>query len=242
MAWSLRTKHTLNIMDSFNPFQSDEIKNLILEKEGKKAPDNYEIVNGEDNSDLKSIISGKPIIPQKAKNLILDASALAKNEREEKAIEVRRAINDVFTSYNEQYGLDLEIDLNSMSNTLVNIADEKNRKVLENYLSLYYKGIKPILILHLLSRLTLAIDYITAPERLFNSDLSTADIFIVIEKLMSYIQDLQAMKKEIEVNGDSMELRKIAEESKDTNSEFDDPESRAVIDDFMKLFQAEHKK
>lgn len=214
-------------MDSFNPFQDDRIKDLVLSKE---------------KGDLNSVISNKPSLPQTAQNLLLDASAIAKNEREEKALEVRKAINDVFSSYNEQYGLDLEIDLNSMSKTLVNIADEKNRKILENYLSLYYKGIKPILVLHLLSRLTLAIDYITAPERLFNSDLSTADIFIVIEKLMSYIQDLQEMKKEIEVNGDTLELRRIAEESAgEGESEFDNPESRTVIDDFIKLFQTEHK-
>lgn len=228
-------------MESFNPFANDEIKDLILSKEGKKGKadqDQYEIL-GADTGDIKSIIAGQPLIPKTASNLILDASAIAKNEKEQKALEIRQSINDVMTSYNEKYGLNLEIDLNNLSRTLVNVADDKNRRVLELFLSKYFKSMRAILCLHLMSRLTLAIDYITAPERLFSGDLSTADIFIVVEKLISYIDQLQELKKTMEISGEDVELKKIAEESLADNN-LDTEESREVIDEFMKLFRSEH--
>ena len=75
-------------MEAMNPFNSKEFKEKILAKEGKQeASDDYELFDDiiEEKSDLKNIIVGAPSIPKKAAtNMILDASAIAKNEKEKK--------------------------------------------------------------------------------------------------------------------------------------------------------------
>ena len=64
-----------------NPFSSEEFRKQILQDEGIVEPE----VMGEDNNeefDLKALIKSAPQIPKSAKNIIMDASALAKNDRE----------------------------------------------------------------------------------------------------------------------------------------------------------------
>ena len=95
-------------MEAMNPFNSKEFKEKILAKEGKQeASDDYELFDDiiEEKSDLKNIIVGAPSIPKKAAtNMILDASAIAKNEKEKKAAEMELALNDIFTFKYASYG------------------------------------------------------------------------------------------------------------------------------------------
>ena len=80
-------------MEAINPFSDPEFKKKLLEKEGFSSDSDYELL--EDHQDLKSIISDAPILPKTAKNLILDASAIAKNEKEQKAKEMSLALNNI---------------------------------------------------------------------------------------------------------------------------------------------------
>ena len=190
-------------MEVINPFSDPEFKKSILGKEGKKAKttsdlDTYEILQPDsDTSDnLKKIITSAPVLPKQAKNIILDASALALNEKEAKAAEMNLALNDVFTQYNKTYGTDLQIDFSNLSNTLINVADPKTRQTLELYVSEVFKSIRPVLLLHLISKLSIALDYVLDPKRMFDTNqLSIPDLFLIIEKLQLYIENLNGLMK-----------------------------------------------
>jgi len=205
------------------------------------SPDNYEII--EDNSDtskqdLKSMISGAPKLPRSAKNIILDASAIAKNEKEQKVKEMELALNQVLTSYNKEYGLSLNLNLSDLSKSLIDVSDPKRRRILELYVSELYSSVRPLLYLHLIQKLYVAMDYILDPERLLGSqDLTTADMFLVVEKLMSYIEQISQLQDEVTIKGADLELKKIADENKDID--FNSSESKETIDNFMKLFNRE---
>jgi hypothetical protein len=81
-------------------------------------------------------------------------------------------------------------------------------------------------------------DYILDPERLLGSqDLTTADMFLVVEKLMSYIEQISQLQDEVTIKGADLELKKIADENKDID--FNSSESKETIDNFMKLFNRE---
>lgn len=219
-------------MEAINPFSDPEFKKKLLEKEGFSSDSDYELL--EDHQDLKSIISDAPILPKTAKNLILDASAIAKNEKEQKAKEMSLALNNIFSKYNKEYGTDLQINFDSLSNTLINVSDPKSRHVLELYVSEVFKSFRPILILHLMQKLTLAIDYVLDPQRLFGQDMTTQDIFIVVEKLLQYIDQLDSLRSDVEIKGSDLELKKLAEEN--TGVDFQSEEAQQAISDFWKLF------
>lgn len=225
-------------MESINPFADPEFKKTLMEKEGlSSGPD--DVIEELEPEELKTIIQGAPVIPKAAKNMILDASAMSKGVQERKVKEMESSLNQVLSNYNKEFGLDLHLNLADLSKSLVLVSDDKNRRILELYLSKIYKSIKPILYLHLIQKLSLTIDYVLDPQRLFgNEGLSSADYFIVVEKLIQYIDQLSQLRDEIEISGDSLELKKIAEE--DTGIDLSDKESQRTVEEFMQLFRKEN--
>lgn len=222
---------------SDNPFNDDPaLKEMILSKEGKSGQeDSFELIE-EDNPDSTDL---KPYeIPKAVKNIILDASALAKNEKEAKAMEMSLALNDIFTRYNREFKTDLQVDFDNLSRTLVNVSDPKRRRILELYVSEVFKSIRPIMILHMISRLTLALDYVLDPTRMFDSNnLSVADLFTVIEKLLGYIESLNEMASEVSITGSDLELARLASEKELGN--IDSDEVREVSRSFFSLLKKE---
>ena len=227
-------------MESINPFADPEFKKTLMEKEGLSSGPNNDVIEELEPEELKTIIQGAPVIPKAAKNMILDASAMSKGVQEQKVKEMENSLNQVLTNYNKEFGLDLHLNLADLSKSLVLVSDDKNRRILELYLSKIYKSIKPILYLHLIQKLSLTIDYVLDPQRLFgNEGLSSADYFIVVEKLIQYIDQLSQLRGEIEISGDSLELKKIAEE--DTGVDLSDEESQKTVEEFMRLFRKENE-
>lgn len=231
------------MIGTVNPFSDPEFKKQILGKEGRadSGSDDYEILQPEESisADLKNIIGSAPKIPKQAKNIILDASAIASNKKEQKALELTHKLNEVFSSYNKEYNIDLHVDFGSLSNTLVNVADPKSRHILELYVSEVFQSIRPILILNMISKLCLIVDHALDLKNVMDSSqMSIQDTFIVIEKIMQYIDQLESLRDSVVIKGSDLELRKISEEV--GNSELQSEESKQVVADFMKLFQREH--
>lgn len=208
-------------------FSSDSFKKQVLESEG---------INCEEDN-FKSLIQSAPQIPKGVKNIIQDASILSRNDKEQRAQELNMSLNQVMTKYNKEYGLDLNIDFSSMSRTLVAISDPKDRRTLELYLSEIFQSIRPVLILQMISKLSLAIDYVMDPQRMFSGELQLSDIWICIEKILQYIQQLEEMKNDILIKGADLELKKLGDqkEHEDTSIENSD-----VVKDFMKMFKKDN--
>lgn len=216
------------MVETSNPFSDPEFKKKLLEEEGKEVVSNP----------MKDLISSAPSIPAKAKNMILDASAISSSVNNKKAFEMTNALNNVFTKYNQEYGTDLNIDFSSLSNTLINVSDPSKRQILELYVSEVFKSIRPILLLHLIQKLSLALDYVLDPARMFSGELSLPDMFLVIEKLNSYIISLNDYLPEVTIAGSDQILKKLAEEN--SNEEINSPESKKAVDDFMSLFRKDY--
>lgn len=230
-------------MQTINPFSDPEFKKSILQGEGIGVEPEiveYEILGEEnesqDTNGFDNIISSAPKIPSQVKNIILDASQIAKNEKEAKAIELNRNLNTVLTKYNKEYGLSLNIDLNSLSNTLVNVADPQSRRTLELYLSEIFQSIRPVLILQMISKLSMTIEYLLDPSRLLDeNNLNIPDLFVVCEKLLDYIGKLEELRDEVVIKGSDLELQKMRDE---TGGERDmTEEEKKNVESFLNMFK-----
>jgi hypothetical protein len=235
-SWELNLKQKIIMIES-NPFSSEEFRKQILQDEGIVEPEVME-ENSDEEFDLKDLIKSAPQIPKSAKNIIMDASALAKNDRERQEQEMNLALNNVFSDYNKKYGTDLQIDFSSLSKTLINCSDPQKRRTLELYVSEIFKSIKPILLLNLISKLSQLINYVVSPEVMFDkSQLSIPDMFLIVEKLQQYIMNLNDIIETSTIKDSDSILKKMAEEKND--AALDTPESKEVINDFLKLFYKE---
>lgn len=224
-------------MNAINPFDSEEFKKHILRSEGLEETmeeGRVEVID-DPRSSLNSMITSAPKIPSGVKNVIYDASTLAKEDKNAKSAELNLALTDVMSRYNQEYGLDLKIDFSSMANTMVACSDPEKRRVLELYLSEIFQSMRPILILRMISKLTIAIDYILDPQRMFGGELQLTDIWVSIEKILQYIQQLEQMKDDILIAGASSELRRKGDANTLSQSQLDSPEAQ----EFLKLFKKE---
>lgn len=87
-----------------------------------------------------------------------------------------------------------------------------------------------------MQKLALAIDYILQPENLFSQQMSIQDIYIVCEKLLQFVDQLDSLKGEVQIAGADLELKKLAEENDGSGVDLSSKESQEAIDSFMKLF------
>ena len=230
-------------MLSINPFGSEEAKRQILGDAGVTPVDeNYEIPDPDnDLSDFQNIISSTPVIPKATgnavKTIIKDAGALLKDNQEAKSQQMNLALSDVMTKYNKEYGLDLHVDFNSLSKTLVACADTKKQKILQLYVSKIFRGIRPLILLNMISKLTLALDVLLSPDKLLNpNELSLTDLFLATDQILNYIEKLENMKNEILIDQEDLNLKQIAEEN---NVEYSDSDEE-MVSNFMALFKKDN--
>ena len=209
----------MNDDDIKNPFSDPEFRDMLLRKEGIKDNTEFDILIPEDvtpENEMKSIISNAPSIPaaKGIKRVIHDASSLAKQEKEERSQQMSLALNNLFSQYNEKYGLEVNVCFDDISKSIVALADPKSRRELELYVSNTFEGFKSLIYIKLMSSMSVVIDHMLDPSRLMSGDFSSADYFLIVEKLMSYIETLERLKSSIVIAGADVELGQMA--SQDT--------------------------
>lgn len=231
-------------MNSQNPFSSDDFKKNIMNQQGIKSGepaedefDEFESVEDLENK-FSGIIASAPKIPAGVKNVIIDASSLAKNDREKRAENLNLALNDVFSKYNKEYGTSLQLDFKDISRNMVNVADPTSRRVLELYLSEVFQSIRPLMILTMISRLTQAMEFILDPERMFGGELGLADTWVACQKILEMVKQLEDMKEDILIKGSELELKKIGEQINGASVSVGS-ENADVVDSFMKWFKSD---
>jgi hypothetical protein len=225
------------MLKSVNPFDNEDIKQQILKKEGRLEIEEADVIEDESTPEsLKKMITAAPTLPKSAKNIIMDANSMSLAEKDKKNEELTQAIESVFTKYNEEYGLELSVDTRNLSQALVDVGDPKKRQILELYLSETFKSIKPILLLNLMQKLMLVMDYCLKPENLLNpNQFTSSDIILIVGKLMEYSQQLGDMMDQLTIKDSDKLLKKIAEENDNTDMESED--SKNMVRNFMDLFK-----
>lgn len=203
--------------DIKNPFSDPDFRDMLLKKEGIKDNTGFDVLIPEDVSpenEMKGIISNAPSIPgsKGIKRVIHDASSLAKQEKEERGREMTMAMNDLFSKFNEKYGLEVNVCFDDISKSIVSLADPKTRRELELYVSSTFEGMKSLVYIKLLTSMSIVIDHMLDPSRLLSSDFSSADYFLIVEKLMSYVETLERLKSSVVIAGSEIELEKLGSE------------------------------
>ncbi|MBR2248623.1 MAG: hypothetical protein IJ880_16700 [Bacilli bacterium] len=147
------------------------------------------------------------------------------------------SINQVFSDYNAKYGTDLQLDLGNLSKSLVAVSTPEKRRVLQLYVSEMFQSLKPLMILHMLERLTVCINYLLSPEMMFNkNEMSIPDIWVACQQIMNMMDQLNAMKDDIEIKGSDLELQKLSESQ---NIDLTSEESKKTIAEFMSFLRKE---
>lgn len=237
-----------------NPFASPDFKREVLKKKGllkedKSSQDanDYEILEPEDSIEIgkepgRMITPSQQInkssrLPKSISNILNDATSLTIKDKSAKSKEINSALNKVFTEYNETYGLDLKLNLDNLSESLTLISDEKNKRILELYISETFGRVKSLIYLKLFNGLIMLTEHLMDPKTLLSNDeLTMADKFVAVEKIIQYCDQLDKLQSGIVITGASTELAKLGEggDSTDPNKLMNNPEVKNILESILK--------
>lgn len=225
--------------EGFDPFgvdfNTDYYRNL-LNKESEKSHQveeqvqdcEFEEIKDEDQSDPQEFISkhttqGLPSLPG-LKGLLQDEQNLkVKNDKEAKAL--AQTFSNLFKELNNKYGLDVQLDFDSFSNSLAYIINPTNQKAMELYLSESYSRFRVLLYSKYLMSVARLSAQLLDPSYIESNSLSFADKMIVVEKLFAFMTSIEDIYERIKVKDSDLKLEKLGQ---DQHNMVDDLDSSNV--------------
>lgn len=230
--------------NSINPFDSPEFKDQFLRDKGLKsgASKNYKLIPPDDSIaesgkmiNPVDVINKASRIPDSVSTIIHDAGSLRSPDKVKRSEDIKMALNTIFTSYNEKYGTDLHVDLDSTSKMLANISDPEKFRIFELYNSELFGRFRAIFLTRMIQGLMLLVDDILDPRKLLSSETEYADKWIIIEKAFNYFMMLEQVKESISIPGAETELKKLGDEMSNGDGDSPDIRSNKNVKDFMDM-------
>jgi len=136
----------------------------------------------------------------------------------------------LFNDLNQRYGLNIQIDFDSFSESLKYIIDPKNKKALEFFISEVYSRIKLILYFNYLNAYCFLSELVLDPGYL----LLEQDKLKVAEKLDKFMKNFIEICNEINIPYAEMKLKKLNETFKNKLNF-----NNFKIEDYLKTSESE---
>lgn len=239
-------------LNTINPFDNEDIKRRILEKEGLSTP--TDISHSDDIQFEKEdgTIITPELVPNTMSNLVKnnynsiskdaeiiihDAASLPVKDKMARSKEISSALNRVFTEYNEKYGLSLRMDFQNISQSLLYITDQKSFRTLELFLSETFGRFRALIMVKVLQSIVILAEDILDPKRLLSNEVALEDKFIIVEKLLTYVDMIENLYSKVKILGADTELAKLAKDGGNNIASGDgisDEEMRAFLDMVLK--------
>lgn len=225
-------------MEITNPFDNPDMRNYLMSKEGVK--DNTDAIIPEPVDDLEMIASHAPKIPKsnQIQNIIHDADSLVRQSNDQRSAEIAASMNELLSQYNDKFGLNLSLNLDSMSKSLVMVADPTSRRALELAVSEIFGGMKSLIYLRMISGLNLLTEELFSANSLLSNELSLPDKFTLFSKLLEYTAMLEELNKSIHITGAQQELAQLGKEAQENSGDM----TSGLSDDARKLLDILKKK
>ena len=230
-------------MNSINPFNDPEFKKEFLKdkgllKEDEHVDESYEILPPEDEPGKMinpvDIIKSQSKIPSSVGTIIHDVSSMRKPDKVQRTKEIKSALNKVFTDYNQQYGLNIHLNLDNTASMLAELSDPDTSRAFQLYISQMFTSFRSILYMRVMQGCLLLVDELLAPKNLLGDEnLSLSDKWIIIDKIADLFMKFEEFKSSIEIKGAGEELKQISENKsgiKDTGDVRDQENVRAFME------------
>lgn len=235
--------------NSGNPFSDKEFRKQFLKDKGllkddkSKPVEDYEVLTPIDPIGKESgtvinpvnSINSASMIPASVKNIMRDVSGSRGSgaiDKVQKSKDIKNALNKVFTDYNEAYGLNFHIDLDSASNMLASLSDPTTFRTWELLISQTFSRVKSIVYMKMMQSLLLLVDELTNPKNLFSSDITIADRWLLIEKAMNLFSQMEMIKDSVNIEGATEELARIGNDVSNSSNE-SDARNNSNVKEFM---------
>lgn len=216
-------------MNFTDPFKQDvsRFKSLLAKDSGDAEYE--EIDEGAATLLNQGTVKGlPPSILKKAKEMMSNSDA--DQETIEKASVM---FGRLFTDLNSRYQLDVSIDFNSFSNSLMNIIEPSKKRIMECYLSEAYGRIRVILYAQYLQAIVALSSQLLDPKYILSESMTYDQKLDVMQKLFEFMNTINEIYKDVNIEDTELKLEKISSDNK-PQVKLDSPEIQDILDSVFK--------
>jgi len=162
-------------------------------------------------------------------NKVLDRIDASKSENAKKNI---KAFEDIVTSLNKNYDLDIHIDFSNFTEILRSLVDPKNKELISLYTSEIFARFRLSFYLKLMSAISILADEICSTDNLLNKNHTLADKYAMITKLTELMNSVENINGNIRINSADLELKKISQNRDSGKTDVKNPKVKAFLEQF----------
>lgn len=220
------------LMDQEENKSSNIIDSTIEEVEYVEVHDSEDPFEEEENPDNNSPFKVKKGLDAHLAPLIKKAQDQAPNNKA-LATEVSNTFKQLFDDLNDTYGLQVQFDFNSFTQTLSYMIKPKSKAAIEIYISEAYSRVRATLYLMYLNAISQLSTQILDPKFITSNSMSYQDKLILMRELFQYINSLNEIYKEVDIKDSDIKLKKLSEDDR-AEADLQSEEVVAFLDQLAK--------
>nr|DAM52965.1 MAG TPA: hypothetical protein [Caudoviricetes sp.] len=191
-------------------------ENQKLKEMAKKKGTDYIQVDDFSSASLDEVdlIRGRmnavdPIKKDSITPIVFTADSPSQYQYGKVTAETLDSIKDLYVSYNQKYGLNINLEVETIMSNFKSIIDPKELQVFEVYLSEAYSRFRLVIYQRLMITIAGLVDEISKP---LGNDVPIQDRYVMIDKLLDYMTKINQVYEEIKIEHSDVELQRLSGE------------------------------
>lgn len=171
---------------------------------------------------------------------IMNASQNLLSQNNITSTEVVATFKQLFQDLNDTYGLEVQFDFNSFSRTLGYMIKPKNKQAIEIYISEAYSRVRATLYFMYLNAISQLSQQILDPKFITSNSMTYSEKLILMRELFQYINSLNEIYKEVNIEDSDIKLKKLSEDSHE-DSDLNDPSVQEFLQSLSNSVKSKNK-
>lgn len=144
----------------------------------------------------------------------------------------KESVDSVLSLYNglsTKYGFEVTFDVESVTNNFKDIIGENEKRIFEIFVSKGFERFRLVFLQRAMLTISTLLDQVSSPQILNDSTLTIEYKYGMMTKLLELMGTVNTLYNEVKVENPDLELKAIADDSKEDLGLQDDPETIAIM-------------
>lgn len=228
-------------MEMFDPFKTDTNKYKEMLNQDSQPKNQPQYAEYEDVTNAEDLLNKNTFtLPPNTFRAVQDAQNRLAQDKE-KRDQVANMFNNLFSELNQKYGLNVQFDFDSFSNSIQYIIQPQNKRAMEMYLSEAYGRFRVVLYQRYLQAIALLSSQILDPAYILSDSMTYADKLEIMKQLYEFMKTMNEIYEQVNIPDTELKLEKISEDNHSQSYDINDPRASEFLGNLFKNVSEQQK-
>lgn len=145
------------------------------------------------------------------------------------------ALKTMYQEYNERYGIQVKIDIESITANFKSIMDPRNRDIFEIYLSEAYGRFRLVFFQKALVAIADLMEQVTNPAKLRDQDTPDEHKYGMMSQLFDLMERADSVYQKLRIDDVEVKLKRAGESVSDNTKAIKDPKMQMAMDAITRM-------